>query len=152
MEFFYYYSIQSSSEGARESSLGAKKSGGEPASFKKPRMETPSSLPTFKVRKEKLGDRITALQQLVSPFGKTDTASVLYEAIDYIKFLHEQVGVLTAPYLENVPPMQQQRDADTPKRDLRSRGLCLVPISSSLAVANEPMADFWTPTFGGTYR
>ncbi|KAG2626556.1 hypothetical protein PVAP13_3KG368500 [Panicum virgatum] len=48
---------------------------------KKPRIATPSPLPTFKVRKEKLGDRITALQQLVSPFGKTDTASVLHEAI-----------------------------------------------------------------------
>ncbi|CAA2956505.1 transcription factor bHLH112-like [Olea europaea subsp. europaea] len=61
--------------------------------FKRPRLETPSPLPTFKVRKEKLGDRITALQQLVSPFGKTDTASVLQEAIEYIKFLHDQVSV-----------------------------------------------------------
>lgn len=91
-----------------------------------------------------MGDRITALQQLVSPFGKvnlapkciyllyfhkelassfacsffflkikkknlivyddfksclivcqTDTASVLSEAIEYIKFLHEQVNVST---------------------------------------------------------
>uniref|UniRef100_A0ACD5ZZD4 Uncharacterized protein n=1 Tax=Avena sativa TaxID=4498 RepID=A0ACD5ZZD4_AVESA len=62
--------------------------------LKKKRMETqPSQLPTFKVRKEKLGDRVTALQQLVSPFGKTDTASVLHETIEYIKFLHDQVGV-----------------------------------------------------------
>uniref|UniRef100_A0ACD5TF71 Uncharacterized protein n=1 Tax=Avena sativa TaxID=4498 RepID=A0ACD5TF71_AVESA len=66
-----------------------------PAAAKKPRTETPSSMPTFKVRKEKLGDRITALQQLVSPFGKTDTASVLHEAIGYIKFLHDQVAVST---------------------------------------------------------
>jgi hypothetical protein len=29
---------------------------------------------TFQVRKEKLGDRITALQQLVSPFGKVREA------------------------------------------------------------------------------
>uniref|UniRef100_A0ACD5T8V1 Uncharacterized protein n=1 Tax=Avena sativa TaxID=4498 RepID=A0ACD5T8V1_AVESA len=63
-----------------------------PAAAKKPRTETPSPMPTFKVRKEKLGDRITALQQLVSPFGKTDTASVLHEAIGYIKFLHDQVA------------------------------------------------------------
>uniref|UniRef100_A0ACD6AJ49 Uncharacterized protein n=1 Tax=Avena sativa TaxID=4498 RepID=A0ACD6AJ49_AVESA len=62
--------------------------------LKKKRTETqPSQLPTFKVRKEKLGDRVTALQQLVSPFGKTDTASVLHETIEYIKFLHDQVGV-----------------------------------------------------------
>ncbi|XP_077242759.1 transcription factor bHLH110-like isoform X2 [Tasmannia lanceolata] len=58
---------------------------------KKPRFESRSSFPPFKVRKEKLGDRIAALQQLVAPFGKTDTASVLMEAIGYIKFLHDQV-------------------------------------------------------------
>lgn len=55
------------SEEVRDSSSALKKSNNEP-SFKRPRIETP--LPTFKVRKEKLGDRITALQQLVSPFGK----------------------------------------------------------------------------------
>ncbi|EHA8586474.1 transcription factor bHLH111-like [Cocos nucifera] len=49
-------------------------------------------------RSQKLGDKITALQQLVSPFGKTDTASVLHEATICIKFLHEQIQVLTAPY------------------------------------------------------
>nr|GMD26710.1 transcription factor bHLH113-like [Ipomoea batatas] len=46
-----------------------------------------------KEKKEKFGERIAALQQLVSPFGKTDTASVLYEAMGYINFLHEQVKV-----------------------------------------------------------
>ncbi|GMH00094.1 hypothetical protein Nepgr_001933 [Nepenthes gracilis] len=44
-------------------------------------------------RKEKLGDRIVVLQQLVSPYGKTDTASVLLEAVQYIRFLHEQFKV-----------------------------------------------------------
>ncbi|CAA3015472.1 transcription factor bHLH112-like [Olea europaea subsp. europaea] len=68
-------------------------------SFKRSRIETPSPLPTFKIRKEKLGDRITALQQLVSPFGKTDTASVLQEAIEYIRFLHNQV--LSTTYTKN---------------------------------------------------
>ncbi|CAN1835508.1 Transcription factor bHLH110 [Linum perenne] len=52
-----------------------------------------ASCPPFKVRKEKLGDRIASLQQLVAPFGKTDTASVLMEAIGYIKFLQNQVEV-----------------------------------------------------------
>ncbi|KAF2293302.1 hypothetical protein GH714_000013 [Hevea brasiliensis] len=42
---------------------------------KKSRLESRASCPPFKVRKEKLGDRIAALQQLVAPFGKTDTAS-----------------------------------------------------------------------------
>jgi hypothetical protein len=31
----------------------------------------------MQVRKEKLGDRITALQQLVSPFGKVQVLSVI---------------------------------------------------------------------------
>jgi len=56
-----------------------------------------------KERKEKLGERIVALQQLVSPYGKTDTASVLWEAMEYIQFLHEQVKVLSAPYLQSSP-------------------------------------------------
>ncbi|OMO84495.1 hypothetical protein COLO4_22016 [Corchorus olitorius] len=42
-----------------------------------------SPCPTLKVRKEKLGDRIAALQKMVAPFGKTDTASVLTEAIGH---------------------------------------------------------------------
>ncbi|CAL9206913.1 unnamed protein product, partial [Musa hybrid cultivar] len=88
------------------SSTMEKRNSSEPE-LKKARTETPSPLPTFKVRKEKLGDRITALQQLVSPFGKTDTASVLQEAIEYIKFLHDQVRVLSAPYLKNGHQMQQ---------------------------------------------
>lgn len=145
------------SEVVQDSASVVKKSSSEPA-FKKQRIETPSPLPTFKVRKEKLGDRITALQQLVSPFGKTDTASVLQEAIEYIKFLHEQVSVLRTPYMKNGAPIQHQetsdklKDSEGPKQDLRSRGLCLVPISSTYPVANETTTEFWTPTFGGTFR
>ncbi|CAN0852582.1 Transcription factor bHLH112, partial [Linum grandiflorum] len=133
-----------------------KKEASTESSFKRPRIETPSSLPTFKVRKEKLGDRITALQQLVSPFGKTDTASVLHEAIEYIKFLHDQVGVLSTPYMKNGNPIQHHQQGcdklDQNEQDLRSRGLCLVPISSTFPVAHETTADFWTPTFGGSFR
>ncbi|XP_061358125.1 transcription factor bHLH112-like [Gastrolobium bilobum] len=129
-----------------------KKSVCEPES-KRPRMETPSPLPTFKVRKEKLGDRVTALQQLVSPFGKTDTASVLHEANEYIKFLHDQVSVLSSPYIKNGAPIQQGcddlRESEGPKQDLRSRGLCLVPTSNTFPVASETTTDFWKPTFGG---
>ncbi|KAL4310393.1 hypothetical protein GQ457_01G042630 [Hibiscus cannabinus] len=134
----------------RNSDSAAKKGSSEPA-FKRPKLEAPSPLPTFKIRKEKLGDRITALQQLVSPFGKTDTASVLHEAIEYIKFLHDQVNVLSTPYKKQAAA-SQLKDPAEPKQDLRSRGLCLVPISSTFPVANETTTDFWTPAFGGTLR
>ncbi|CAN4083891.1 unnamed protein product [Withania somnifera] len=141
-------------EGLRESSSRvSKKSRNNEATLKRARIETPSPLPTFKVRNEKLGDRITALQQLVSPFGKTDTASVLHEAIEYIKFLHDQVNVLSSPYLKNGPTPQQRQIVDKVKEQyLRSRGLCLVPISSTFPVATETSKDFWTPNFGGTFR
>ncbi|CAA0825141.1 Transcription factor bHLH112 [Striga hermonthica] len=133
------------------SSAAQKKATHEPA-VKRPRVDNPSPLPAFKVRKEKLGDRITALQQLVSPFGKTDTASVLHEAIEYIKFLHEQVSVLSTPYLKNGSPHQLQHQQNI--EDLKSRGLCLVPISSTLfpVATEQTITDFWTPTFGGCFR
>ncbi|KAJ8755407.1 hypothetical protein K2173_019205 [Erythroxylum novogranatense] len=96
-----------------------------------------------KENKVKLGERITALQQLVSPYGKTDTASVLLEAMEYIRFLHEQVKVLSAPYLQNTPPAQMQ-DLEQ-YRSLRSRGLCLVPISCTAGIARSNGADIWAP-------
>ncbi|KAI4365076.1 hypothetical protein MLD38_021096 [Melastoma candidum] len=115
--------------------------------LKRPRTETPSPLPTFKVGKEKLGDRITALQQLVSPFGKTDTASVLHEAIDYIKFLHDQVHVLSSSYTRNGhPPGFPANRGGFLRWELRSQGLCLVPVSSTFPVTCESQGDFWTPT------
>lgn len=141
----------------RDISSVAKKSSGETGT-KRPRSETPSPLPAFKVRKEKMGDRITALQQLVSPFGKTDTASVLSEAIEYIKFLHEQVSALSTPYMKSGASIQHQQNSEKskepegPRQDLRSRGLCLVPVSSTFPVTHETSVDFWTPTFGGTFR
>ncbi|KAE8723521.1 bHLH123 protein [Hibiscus syriacus] len=143
--------------GVRDSSTVVKKSVNE-ASSKRPRSETPS-LPAFKVRKEKMGDRISALQQLVSPFGKTDTASVLSEAIEYIKSLHDQVNVLSTSYMKNGAAThyhhqnyEKSMDPEGFKQDLRSRGLCLVPVSSTFPVTHESSVDFWTPTFGGTFR
>ncbi|XP_021726287.1 transcription factor bHLH112-like [Chenopodium quinoa] len=155
---FKYKSHSSNTKGNSEEHRRESKnntSNNDQPQAKRPRIETPSPLPTFKVRKEKLGDRITALQQLVSPFGKTDTASVLHEAIEYIKFLHDQVNVLSTPYLKNGTAMQQKegdksKDNEDSNQDLRSRGLCLVPISSTYPVAQETPVDFWTPTFGGT--
>ncbi|KAL5212029.1 hypothetical protein ABZP36_022876 [Zizania latifolia] len=170
--------------------------------FKKARTQEPSpAQSTVKVRKEKLGDRITALHQLVSPFGKTDTASVLLEAIGYIRFLHGQIEALSSPYLgsggngggagcssSSKSQQQQEEEAtrvqgerksifpedpgqplhdntmkkrghpdqdesceETKKRDLRSRGLCLVPVSCTVDVGVDAgPVDYWAaaPGFG----
>ncbi|KAJ7947455.1 putative Transcription factor [Quillaja saponaria] len=95
-----------------------------------------------KERKERLGERIVALQQLVSPYGKTDTASVLLEAMDYINFLHEQVKLLSAPYLQSSPATKMQ---EFETYNLRSRGLCIVPVSCTVGVARSNGADIWAP-------
>ncbi|KAJ4701989.1 putative Transcription factor [Melia azedarach] len=134
---------------ATQSQSGAKKS----------RLESRASCPPFKVRKEKLGDRIAALQQLVAPFGKTDTASVLMEAIGYIKFLQNQVETLSVPYMKSARDKSSrtmqggsmEETDEEPKRDLRSRGLCLVPLSCMSYVTNDAGAGgIWPPpTFGG---
>ncbi|KAG9148204.1 hypothetical protein Leryth_014118 [Lithospermum erythrorhizon] len=103
------------------------------------------------VKKVKLGERITALQQIVSPFGKTDTASVLHEATGYIKFLHDQLQVLSSPYLHRLPTSahlsegEEKLHIELPRRDLRSRGLCLIPVELTSHVAESNGADFWSP-------
>ncbi|XP_065880549.1 transcription factor bHLH110 isoform X2 [Euphorbia lathyris] len=115
-----------------------------------------------KVRKEKLGDRIAALQQLVAPFGKTDTASVLMEAIGYIKFLQNQVETLSVPYMKSsrnkssrtTQTFQVEEGNEERKKDLRSRGLCLVPLSCMSYVTGDggggSGGGIWPPpNFGG---
>ncbi|KAB5544244.1 hypothetical protein DKX38_012356 [Salix brachista] len=87
-------------------------------------------------RSQKLSDKITALQKLVSPYGKTDTASVLQEASLYIRLLQEQIQnlfqMLTGSYNSARPVRQSQglsQEIDGRLFDLRSGGFCLVPVS-----------------------
>ncbi|URE11778.1 HLH [Musa troglodytarum] len=223
-----------------QSDLSSECNSNSGAALKKARVQTSSAQSSLKVRKEKLGDRIAALHQLVSPFGKTDTASVLLEAIGYIRFLQGQIerliplhpipnpllhagselpvpgqqikeheavhnskfhvlsctsmhawrfyclscelnsgmlvfqgkGERSRIFVEDPgvqllsadscmkrrgPPADQDdggggggdgdEDEDEPK-DLRSRGLCLVPVSFTLHVGNDNGADFWAPNLG----
>ncbi|XP_077216164.1 transcription factor bHLH119-like isoform X2 [Tasmannia lanceolata] len=87
-------------------------------------------------RSLKIVDRVTALQKLVSPYGKTNTASVLQEAAIHIKLLQEQIKVLSTPYFRFGPSLHQQ-EARKEKMDLHSRGLCLVPISTTVNLTKE---------------
>nr|WAK86070.1 transcription factor bHLH24 [Nothapodytes nimmoniana] len=128
------------------------------ATPKKSKLESHTACPPFKVRKEKLGDRVAALQQLVAPFGKTDTASVLMEAIGYIKFLQNQAETLSVPYMKssrnkNTRTIQGGLVVDgneEPKRDLRSQGLCLVPLSCLDYIADSSNGGVWPhPNFIG---
>ncbi|KAK1422476.1 hypothetical protein QVD17_25618 [Tagetes erecta] len=131
---------------------------------KRARTQHSSSQTTpLKVRKEKLGDRISALHQLVSPFGKTDTASVLLEATTQIRFLEGQIEALSSPYM-NLPNNASggtrhqhttAHDGKPPPKDLASRGLCLVPVTciDHIDITNMTTngAEFWTPALGGGF-
>ncbi|KZV50151.1 hypothetical protein F511_30025 [Dorcoceras hygrometricum] len=105
---------------------------------KKPRSEARASCPPFKVRKEKLGDRISALQQLVAPFGKTLSVPYMKSASRSKKSKVSKGGAV-------------ENEKEESKRDLKSRGLCLVPLSLlSYITGNGGGATVWpTPHFGG---
>ncbi|KAL8059081.1 hypothetical protein ABFX02_03G063700 [Erythranthe guttata] len=160
-----FYSSSKVSSGSSNGVVETKRSGSRiepkaPNAPKKSRLEARASCPPFKVRKEKLGDRIAALQQLVAPFGKTDTASVLMEAIGYIKFLQSQVETLSVPYMKSSRNkssrvmkvgVSMENENEEQRRDLKSRGLCLVPLSClSYMTDGDGGAAVWPPPhFGG---
>ncbi|XP_039013570.1 transcription factor bHLH153-like [Hibiscus syriacus] len=62
--------------------------------------------------------------------------------MEYIQFLHEQVKVWSAPYLQTSPTINMQI---VEHYSLRNRGLCLVPISCTVGVARSNGADIWAP-------
>ncbi|CAI9774712.1 unnamed protein product [Fraxinus pennsylvanica] len=120
---------------------------------KKPMLQHPTvSSPKTQAPKVKFTDKITVLQQIVSPFGKTDTASVLWETICYIRFLQEQIQLLSSPYLKNNSCKDPWGGLDTGDMevDLRSRGLCLVPVSWTPQIYGDNNgSDYFTPPYRG---
>ncbi|KAJ7528853.1 hypothetical protein O6H91_15G023000 [Diphasiastrum complanatum] len=133
--------------------------------FKRPRLEqTNLSFKIVQPRKEKVSERIAELQQLVSPFGKTDQASVLTEVLQYIKCMHEQIQQLSTPYPKNNGASTLHPDAarncwssdktkEENRQDLKGRGLCLVPLSCTLQVASHNATECWASMhFGGGTR
>ncbi|ONI24194.1 hypothetical protein PRUPE_2G230000 [Prunus persica] len=95
-------------------------------------------------RSQKLSDKITVLQKLVSPYGKTDTASVLQEASIYIMLLQEQIQNLLRMFsssYKNAAVLHTQECGSRQVLDLRSKGLCLVPVSVTQKVTMEEGVD-----------
>uniref|UniRef100_A0A0E0K3G2 BHLH domain-containing protein n=1 Tax=Oryza punctata TaxID=4537 RepID=A0A0E0K3G2_ORYPU len=134
---------RSSSSGSGAAATDRKKRKSEErqeSSGKKSKQEaSKASPPKQPVPKVKLGEKITALQQIVSPFGK----------------------LLSEPYTNssrsnkqgNSVPWGDQAEAskaETTEHDLRNRGLCLVPVSWTPEVYRDGNAmDYWTPAYRG---
>ncbi|KAL8120636.1 uncharacterized protein LOC141661607 isoform X2 [Apium graveolens] len=122
--------------------------------LKKPKQES-STASSAKVPKPEWREKITSLQQIVSPFGKTDAASVLFEAINHIKFLQDQVHLLSNPYMKTNTMKDPWGGMDRKVRgqievDLKSRGLCLVPVLSIPQVYRDNIGpDYLTPAYRG---
>ncbi|XP_065001655.1 transcription factor bHLH110-like [Musa acuminata AAA Group] len=141
--------------GASEGKKKRSEESSETVSKKSKHENSAASSLKLQAPKVRLADKITALQQLVSPFGKTDTASVLLETINCIRVLQEQVQLLSDPFMKSSASkdhsswgeMERKEKAEA-KLDLRSKGLCLVPISCIPQVHRENCGpDYWMPTF-----
>ncbi|KAF8700760.1 hypothetical protein HU200_034116 [Digitaria exilis] len=127
----------SSGGGSKGSSEGKKKRSeeqqGSDGSTKKSKSEASSPTSSLKVPKVKLGDKITALQQIVSPFGK----------------------LLSDPYMKTSSSKDynawgglDRKEKSEAEMDLRSRGLCLVPVSCTPQMYRDNNGpDYWTPPY-----
>ncbi|RWW43729.1 hypothetical protein BHE74_00050579, partial [Ensete ventricosum] len=151
----------------------------------------------LQVRKEKLGDRVAALHQLVAPFGKvvvpyyillrsiciittwlssdippfcrltlrlyslkplatSDSSTVKSRSFVCVCFELPVPAIWIKEHDTVLPSLKcrlphdhlHQQDADGEPKNLRSRGLCLVPVSFILHVGNHNGADFWADSFG----
>ncbi|KAL2338504.1 hypothetical protein Fmac_012950 [Flemingia macrophylla] len=111
-----------------------------------------------RLRRERIAERMKALQELVPNANKTDKASMLDEIIDYVKFLQLQVKVLSMSRLggaaavgalvaenekgnESLALTEQQvaklmeEDMGSAMQYLQGKGLCLMPISLATAIS-----------------
>ncbi|XP_022756334.1 transcription factor bHLH69-like isoform X2 [Durio zibethinus] len=115
-----------------------------------------------RLRRERIAERMKALQELVPNANKTDKASMLDEIIDYVKFLQLQVkgggdfiqmstdggslprnsnGNHTSSSNDSLTVTEQQvaklmeEDMGSAMQYLQGKGLCLMPISLATAIS-----------------
>lgn len=69
---------------------------------------------------------------------------------DHYFLLFSSTIWFTSPVIFCIQASDKFKNEEWPKQDLKSRGLCLVPVLSTFPVAAEIASDFWNPTFGGT--
>jgi hypothetical protein len=75
-----------------------------------------------RLRRERIAERIRALQELVPTVSKTDRATMLDEVVDYVKFLRLQVKVLSmsrlggagavAPLVTDIPILSVEEEGN----------------------------------------
>ncbi|KAI3801733.1 hypothetical protein L1987_29847 [Smallanthus sonchifolius] len=118
-----------------------------------------------RLRRERIAERMKALQELVPNTNKTDKASMLDDIIDYVKFLQLQVKVLsmsrlrgaagatvaakggdgggpasslnndTTTVTENQVVKLMEEDMGSAMQYLQGKGLCLMPISLATTIS-----------------
>ncbi|XP_074569966.1 transcription factor bHLH68-like isoform X2 [Curcuma longa] len=113
---------------------------------------------SLKVRKEKLGDRITALHQLVSPFGKALSLPYLQQqqrqAVRQQQYHHHHQQQQQRKHPgsnDDEKEEEEEEEEEEIKKDLKSRGLCLVPVSFTMHVGGDDGVDFWAPSLAGGF-
>nr|GEY30017.1 hypothetical protein [Tanacetum cinerariifolium] len=81
-----------------------------------------------RLRRERIAERMRALQELVPSCNKTDKAAMLNRILDYVKFLWLQVKVFSMDRLGG-PAKLMEEDVGATMQFLQSKAICIMPIS-----------------------
>nr|GEY54650.1 transcription factor UNE12-like [Tanacetum cinerariifolium] len=86
-----------------------------------------------RMRRERIAERIKALQELVPSCNKTDKAAMLDEILDYVKFLRLQVKPAWENWsnddIEREVAKLMEEDVGAAMQFLQSKAICIMPIS-----------------------